>query len=142
VCEAGGGTVKARTGAGPAATVKERRLIMHERGDPMSSGTRRASGGLIAVLVVVTLTACRGHGDLAISNDGPGDVTVVIGDELIVVSSSGGAALLNYGCTPGDVTVRFASGHAVVLPGPVCPDQQIVVRDGMAMLRPAQASNT
>ncbi len=106
----------------------------------MSGGARLAAGTLVAALLATTMTACRGRGDLTITNNGPGDATVLIGGEHVVVSSSGGAALLNYGCTPGDVTVEFTSGRAVVLPGPVCPDQQIVIHDGSAVLRPASAS--
>jgi hypothetical protein len=132
--------VKARPDGYPGATVSDGRLIKSEQGDAVHGGARLAAGALVAALLATTMTACRGKGDLAISNDGPGDVTVLIEGQEVVVPSSGGATLLNYGCTPGDVTVRFASGRAVVLPGPVCPDQRIAVRDGTAVLRPASES--
>jgi len=47
---------------------------------------------------------------------------------------------MHYGCTPGDVTVKFTSGQVVVVPGPVCPEQQIVVYDGKVDLQPASAN--
>ena len=89
---------------------------------------------LVAVVLALGGTACSDAGDLDITNDGPGDVTVVTGDEELTVDAGGGAALLDYGCTPGDVTVEFATGPDVVLPGPVCPDQRIVVGDGTVRL--------
>ena len=91
----------------------------------------------VGALVVVTLTACGSAGDLSIRNDGPADVTVSTGDEEVTVTAGGGAEILDYGCTPGDVTVDFATGQSVVIPGPVCPEQEIVVGDGSATLEPA-----
>lgn len=88
-----------------------------------------------------TLMTCSGPGDLAIRNESPADVTVLTGDEELKVSAGGGAALLDHGCTPGDVTVEFASGQ-VVVSGPVCPEQQIVVYDGKVELQPASANKT
>jgi len=50
-------------------------------------------------------------------------VTVLTRDEQVVVPESGGFVLLDYGCTPGDVTVEVTPGPAVVLPGPLCRNQ-------------------
>ncbi len=108
----------------------------------MNSARRLVTGGLIGAVLTVPLTGCSDRGDLSISNDSPDDVTVVTGDEEVTVDAGGGVALLDYGCTPGDVTVRFASRPEVVLPGPVCPDQRIVVGDGTAALEPVPANAT
>lgn len=112
--------------------------------DATNSPIRLALGGsLIGVLLMVTLTACNDDGDLSISNNGPTDVTVDTGDEEeTTVDAGGGAVLLDYGCTPGDVTVKFTADQEVVLAGPVCPDQQIVIGDGTARLEPASTSET
>lgn len=101
--------------------------------------TRLAMDSLVGLSLAVVLTGCSDQGDLHISNDGPGQVTVMTGDEKLVVDANGGAVLLNYGCTPGDVTVEFAADPPVVLPGPVCPRQRIMVGDGTAELQPAVA---
>ena len=98
-------------------------------------------GGLITVALAATLTTCNRPGDLAIQNRSPADVTVLTGDEEFTVSGWGGVVMLHYGCTPGDVTVKFTSGQVVVVvPGPVCPEQQIVVYDGKVDLQPASAN--
>lgn len=103
---------------------------------------RRWSGfartGLIILAVAATLTACSSQGDLSISNESSTDVTVSTGDEEITVSAWGGASILGSGCTPGDVIVEFASGQKVVVSGPVCPEEQIVVLDSKVELRPSQ----
>lgn len=92
---------------------------------------------LVGVAAAVTLSACADSGDLSIVNNGPDDVWVDTGDEEFTVAEDGGVVLLNYGCTPGDVTVRFSTGTEVEVPGPVCPEQEIVVEDETATLRPA-----
>jgi|SRR5690625_1828577 len=92
---------------------------------------------LALAAAAVTLSACASSGDLSIVNNGPDDVWVDTGDEELSVEKDGGAVLLDYGCTPGDVTVRFSGGTDVEVPGPVCPEQEIVVGDGTATLRPA-----
>jgi hypothetical protein len=97
----------------------------------------RLVGTLLIAMAAAASTACSDRGDLNISNNGPAAVTVSTGDEEVVVDADGGAAILDYGCTPGDVTVSFESGSEVVLPGPVCSDQQIVVGDGTATLQAA-----
>ena len=100
-------------------------------------------GGLVSVALAAALTACSDPGDLTISNDSPADVTVLIGEEEVVVPGSGGTVLLDYGCTPGDVTVEVTSGPAVVVPGPVCPDTESMIRrDGKVELQPASANST
>jgi hypothetical protein len=88
--------------------------------------------------VTATLTACGSLGDLTISNESSSDVTVSTGDEKITVSAGGAAIILGSGCTPGDINVEFASDQKVVVNGPVCPDEQLVILDGKAELRPAQ----
>jgi hypothetical protein len=98
------------------------------------------TGGLISVGLAATLIAHKIPGDLAVSNKSPADVTVVFGNEKDTVSAGGGVSFLDYGCTPGDVTVKFTSGKVVVVPGPVCPEQQIVVYDGKVELQPATAN--
>lgn len=87
--------------------------------------------------LALALTACGSEGDLTVFNDGPTDVTVTTGDEEFAVPASGGVSVLGGGCTDGDVTVRFATGPVVVVPGPVCPEQQVLVGDGTAELAPA-----
>ena len=106
-------------------------------------GRRRwlVTGGLITVALAATLTTCSRPGDLAIQNRSPADVTVLIGDQKDTVSARGGMVMMHYGCTPGDVTVKFTSGQVVVVPGPLCPEQQIVVYDGKVELQPASANN-
>jgi hypothetical protein len=98
------------------------------------------TGGLITVALAATVTTCSRPGDLAINNGSPNDVTVLTGDEKLTVSGWGGVVIHRYGCTPGDLTVKFTSGQVVVVPGPVCPDQQIVVYDGQVEVQPASAS--
>jgi len=98
---------------------------------------RVAVDGIVLGVLVVTATACSGAGDLSIWNDGPAPVSVSTGDEEFDVAETGGVVILDYGCTPGDVTVTFASGQVTVVPGPVCPDHEIVVGDGHVDVRPA-----
>lgn len=93
-------------------------------------------------LLIVMLTACSDLGDLSISNNGPDDVTVDIGRESISVDANGGVVVHDNGCTSGDVTVTFPADEDVVLAGPVCPDQRIVVGDGTARLEPVSSDET
>jgi hypothetical protein len=94
--------------------------------------------GLIVLAVTATLTACSALGDLTISNEGSSDVTVSTGDEEITVSAGGAVIILGSGCTPGDIIVEFASDQKVVVNGPVCPDEQLVVLDSKVEVRPSQ----
>lgn len=103
---------------------------------------RRLLAGALALGAVVGTTACGDAGDLSIRNDGPDDVTISTGDEESEVSAGGGVVILDYGCTPGDVTVRFADGRTAVVPGPVCPDEEIVVGDGRVDVRPLTSNGT
>lgn len=105
----------------------------------MRNPHRAALHGLTGVVLAVGLTACSDAGDLSIVNNGPDAVTVATGDEDVTVDADGGTVLLDYGCTPGDVTVTFPTGATTVLPGPICPDQEIVVGDGTASLHPAES---
>jgi len=107
-----------------------------------TNAPRLAAGSLIGAVLAVAVPACSDPGDLTINNNGPGDVTVVTGDHEVTVDAEGGAVILDYGCTPADVTVEFSSGRQVVLPGPVCPDQRIVVGDATATLQPVSSSQT
>lgn len=100
-------------------------------------------GGLITVTLAVASATYSDAGDLAISNESSAEVTVETGDTVAMVPAMGGTVFLDYGCTPGDVTVRFTSGPAVVVPGPVCPPQQIVVRrDGKVERQTASENGT
>lgn len=98
---------------------------------------RLAARGLVGAALAVSLVACGSAGDLEILNEGPGGFTVLTGDEEVTVETEDGVVILDYGCTPGDVTVRFDAGQEVVLAGPVCSDTAIVVGDRKATLRPA-----
>ena len=96
-------------------------------------------GALVAVLVTAAPVGCGDAGSLDIENNGPDDVVVDTGDEPpFTVDGTGGALLLDYGCSPGDVVVRFPGGREVTVPGPVCPSERIVVGDGTAELLPAE----
>ena len=95
-----------------------------------------ARRGLAVGVVALVLAACSSAGDLSVRNESPTEVTVSLGDERAEVTAGGGVVFLEYGCTPGDVTVEFPSGTSVVVPGPVCPEQEIIVRDGSAGVRP------
>jgi hypothetical protein len=111
--------------------------MTHWQGVAMNGGTRLVVGSLIGAVVAMTLTACASEGDLSIENEGTRDVTVLTGDQQFTVPASGAVEVLDYGCTPGDVTVEFASGQQVLLHGPVCPDHRILVGEGTATLAPA-----
>jgi len=92
--------------------------MRNKQEDAMNARVRLAIGGPVGVGLAMTLTACGNQGDLSIWNSGPSDVTVLTGDNELNVPASGGVSILDYGCTPGDVTVKFASGGEVLLPGP------------------------
>lgn len=91
----------------------------------MNARVRLAIGGPVCVVVAMTLTACRNQNDLNVENSGPSDVTALTGDNELRIPASGAISILDYGCTPGDGTVAFASGQEVPLPGPVCPDRRM-----------------
>lgn len=95
----------------------------------MKIGSWSAQYGLLAVALCAGLTACS-PGDLSFSNEGPTDVTIRTGEETFSVSADGGVLLLGSGCRDADITVEFPSGPQVVVPGPVCPDERVVIRDG------------
>ncbi|MCB7135541.1 hypothetical protein [Cellulosimicrobium marinum] len=102
----------------------------------MNARAPRVSGGLAAAALVAGLAACSA-GSLSVLNESDTDVVVSTGDEEFDAPGWGGAALLDYGCSPGDVTVEFATGEEVVVRGPVCPDEEIVISaDGDVELRP------
>ncbi len=102
----------------------------------------RGAVALVAVGLAATMSACSDAGDLEVANVSSEDVTVLTGDEEAEVTSDGGVVLLDYGCTPGDVTVVRASGAEDVLDGPVCPDQKILVRDDEVVLVPVVADDS
>jgi hypothetical protein len=89
-----------------------------------------ALGGLAIGALTLILAACSTAGDLLVTNESPTDVTVSLGDEQAEVTAGGGVEFLGYGCTPGDVAVEFPAGRSVVVTGPICPEQVIVIRDG------------
>lgn len=80
-------------------------------------------------LFVVALTGCSEGGDLSFSNEGSDDVSVVANGEASSIDAGGGMVILDGGCTDGDVLVTFPSGRTVTLPGPVCPDHEVVIHD-------------
>lgn len=100
----------------------------------MSRGSRLAMASLVDALLVMTVTACDRKGDLQFENSGSRDVTVMAGDETLTVPGSGGVTIIHYGCTSGDITVKFASGREVLLAGPVCPDKRVIISESTASL--------
>lgn len=103
----------------------------------MTAMRRLAAAALLSPMLLAA--ACSSPGDLAISNDSPHVVTVLLGDEDVEVSADGGAVMLGYGCTAGDVVIMSASGQATTLTGPICSDLQIEIdRTGQVSLAPAE----
>ncbi|WP_336724157.1 hypothetical protein [Cellulosimicrobium cellulans] len=108
------------------------------------SGRRYGRAWTVAVAVVgvgAVLSACDGGGDLEVANDSGEAVTVRTGDEESEVDGGGGVVLLDYGCTPGDVTVVRASGAEEVVDGPVCPDEKIVIHADEVVLVPVDVDD-
>lgn len=103
----------------------------------MSSTIREVALALVGAATAMTLSACTHAGDLSIQNDGPEDISVDTGEREFEVDGYGGIILLKNGCTPGDVTITFATGAKVVISGPVCPENEIIVGEGTANLRPS-----
>jgi hypothetical protein len=95
----------------------------------MGKRARLALGGPSVTILTIALTACSGAGDLAVLNESDDEVWVSTVDEEFEVSATGGTVVLDYGCTPGDVTVEFTSGRLIAVAGPVCSDEQIVIHD-------------
>lgn len=93
------------------------------------------SGLLVAVALSVALTGCSGSDDLSISNESDTDVTVSIGDDEVSISAWGAASILGSGCSEGDVVVEFATGQEIVVAGPVCPEDLIMIHDGRVDLQ-------
>lgn len=103
----------------------------------MRRRARLTLGHLVAVTLVGTTATCSGTGDLSIQNESSTDVTVVIGEDRTDVTADGGVVLLDNGCTDGDVTVEYPEGRSLVVPGPVCPEDQVVIRDDAVDIEPA-----
>lgn len=101
---------------------------------------RGVAAGLVLAGVLVAVAACSDPGDLSFVNEGPDDVVVSVDGDEAEVDADGGVLYLDNGCSKGDVTVTFPSGDVAVVPGPVCPDQEIVIGDGRAHLRPSPDS--
>jgi hypothetical protein len=57
------------------------------------------------------------------------------------VPGGGGLVLLGYGCTSGDVTAVLGTGRTVILSGPVCSDQEVVITEDDARLQTAALSD-
>lgn len=102
----------------------------------MRSKLREVMTAFAGATIALALTACTHAGDLSIVNDGPEGITVDTGEDEFEVGGYGGVVLLKNGCTPGNVTITFATGAKVVVSGPVCPENEIVVGEGTATLRP------
>jgi predicted small lipoprotein YifL len=104
----------------------------------MRSRVRRTAGGVLAALVLsATLAGCGDSGDLTFWNGGTEAVTVTTDHDTFDLPPNNGSSLLDNGCNKGDVTVTFASGEAFVIAGPVCPENQVVIRDGKVTLEAA-----
>ncbi|GAB3561488.1 hypothetical protein [Spelaeicoccus albus] len=97
-----------------------------------------AKSVLIFVALTTMLTACGGQGDVTFSNESAKDVTVSTENDEFTVSGYGATVILDSGCIQGDVTVEFASGRRVVVPGPICPEKQVLIQHGKAELQPAE----
>ena len=95
---------------------------------------------LFVVALTAALTACTSDGDLGFSNEGPDDVNVSTGDQEFTVDADGGVVVLGYGCSEDNIVVHFPTGQEVVLTDPVCPDEQVVIRDGTVSLQPAPSN--
>ena len=103
----------------------------------MNVSKRLVKSGLLLAVLTAALTACS-SGDLAFSNEGSEDVTVSTGDREFTVTADGGVILLDFGCSPGGIDVEFPSGDTVVVAGPVCPEEQVLIRDGRVDLQPQE----
>lgn len=100
---------------------------------------RSISTVLLVGGLAVILTACAQDGDLLVQNDSDLPVHVDFGDETTEVTPTGGAAMLDYGCSPGDVTIEVDDTSTIV-PGPVCPPDSILIRaNGSVTLREGDA---
>lgn len=94
---------------------------------------------VLALAAVAMLAACGAEKNLEFENLGPGTAVVDTGDQPPAsVEEHGGMTILDYDCTPGDVTITFADGSSTLLPGPICSDQRVVIKDGAASLKPAR----
>src|SRR5690606_1359885 len=104
----------------------------------MSAQVSGAGRAAAAVVIVAALAGCGSQKVLEFENLGPGTAVIDTGDESMTVEEHGGVVILDYDCTPGDVTVLFEDGASTVVPGPVCSDQRVVIRDGDAKVHPAR----
>ncbi|PFG37823.1 hypothetical protein ATL41_2603 [Flavimobilis soli] len=115
------------------------------RGNTMTARSNQVAGGALAAAALALLTACSGAGDLSVRNGSDATVKVHVGGGLedSVVEPNGGVVFLGYGCSKGDVTIELAPGRTEAVPGPVCPDEEIVIRrDGTVAVQPvAQTEN-
>ncbi|ROS75410.1 hypothetical protein [Cellulomonas sp. PhB143] len=116
-----------------------------------SIGLGAAAVGAVLVLALLALVVAlvvravvAGHpGDLNITNDSDEAVTVSTGDDEVEVTAQGAVSILDHGCTAGDVTLTFPDRDPVVVDGPVCPADTIVVHeDGRVGLDPGPAART
>jgi hypothetical protein len=96
---------------------------------------RTARGFFCVTLLLAGLAACGSSGDLTFTNEGTEAVTVTTDHDKFKLPPNSGTSILDNGCNKGNVTVTFASGSAVTIPGPVCPDKQVVIRNGKVDLK-------
>lgn len=92
---------------------------------------------LVGAAAVVSLGACLSE-TFTMVNNGTQEVEVFLGDETVTVPESGAVEIMEYECTPGDVTVTIPDVAPIVLPGPICNDEEIIVWNEGATTAPAQ----
>lgn len=103
----------------------------------MRNSNLLVKSGLLAVALSAALTGCSSAGDLNFSNEGPNDVTISTGSEKLTVAAWGAVSILGSGCSQGDIIVEFSSGQKVVIAGPICPSEQVVIHASTVDLQPS-----
>lgn len=114
----------------------------------MAVSTARAAWAVI-LLGVLGLAGCAtGTGSIDLTNDTEDEVTVRFRDEharadlgadgVVDLPETGGVSIPSGRCYDGPLLVTYADGRTLEVPGPVCPGQELVVRDEVAELRESQ----
>ncbi|MCI2239218.1 hypothetical protein MO973_10570 [Paenibacillus sp. TRM 82003] len=102
--------------------------------DARSPRNQRTAWALLASGLLGT-AGCSGSGQIAYSNDASTTVTVQLAEEdLGDVTSGGGGVIHTDDCLDGPVHVTCEGGGVIELAGPVCPGQQLLIRDETARL--------